>query len=67
MIKKTAKNITLGIIVIGFLIGIIGSFIPIFNMVGYVSFIKGFSALYIPLIASIGINSGIDKYSKNKE
>lgn len=67
MIRKKAKSITLGIIIVGFLIGIIGSFIPIFNMAGYVSFIKGFSALYIPLIASIGINSGIDKYNKNKE
>lgn len=65
--KQTAKSITLGIIIVGFLVGVIGAFTPVFNMNGYVTFIKGFSTLYIPLIASIGVNSGITKITQSKE
>ena len=59
-----AKYLTLGILLVGFIIGVIGSFIVPFNMDGYISFLKGFAPLYIALIASIGANSAVEKYKK---
>lgn len=65
--KMTAKNITLAMILVIFVVGLVGSFIATFNMVGFISFIKGFSVMYIPLIASIGLNSGVEKMNIKKE
>lgn len=59
-----AKYLTLGILLVGFIIGVIGSFIGTFNMDGYINFLKGFAPLYIALIASIGANSAVEKYKK---
>jgi hypothetical protein len=59
-----AKKITLAMILIVFLVGLVGSFITTFNMIGFIAFIKGFSVMYIPLIASIGVNSGLKKVKK---
>ena len=59
-----AKYLTLGILLVGFIIGVIGSCIVPFNMDGYISFLKGFAPLYIALIASIGANSAVEKYKK---
>jgi hypothetical protein len=59
-----AKYLTLGILLVGFIIGVIGSFVVPFNMDGYISFLKGFAPLYIALIASIGANSAVEKYKK---
>jgi hypothetical protein len=60
-----AKYLTLGILLVGFIIGVVGSFIGTFNMDGYINFLKGFAPLYIALIASIGANSAVDKVKKN--
>lgn len=59
-----AKYLTLVILLVGFIIGVIGSFVVPFNMDGYISFLKGFAPLYIALIASIGANSAVEKYKK---
>lgn len=59
-----AKYLTLGILLVGFIIGVVGSFIVSFNMDGYINFLKGFAPLYIALIASIGANSAVEKYKK---
>lgn len=59
--KTSAKKLTLSMLTIGFLIGIICLFIPNLDMERYTTFVKGFAFLYTPLIASIGINSGIEK------
>lgn len=59
-----AKYLTLGILLVGFIIGVVGSFICTFNMDGYINFLKGFAPLYIALIASIGANSAVEKYKK---
>lgn len=59
-----AKYLTLGILLVGFIIGVVGSFIAFFNMDGYINFLKGFAPLYIALIASIGANSAVEKYKK---
>lgn len=61
-----AKYLTLGILLTAFLIGSIGAFIPIFNMDGFISFLKGFAPLYIALIASIGANSAVTKVQEKK-
>ena len=59
-----AKYLTLGILLVGFIIGVVGSFIGTYNMDGYINFLKGFAPLYIALIASIGANSAVEKYKK---
>lgn len=59
-----AKNLTLIILSLAFLIGSVGAFVGTFNMDGYINFLKGFAPLYISLIASIGANSAVEKYKK---
>ena len=56
-----AKKLTLGILVIAFLIGCIGSWFDGFNMDGFTKFLIHFSPFYLGLIASIGTNSAIEK------
>lgn len=55
--KGIAKYITLALLVIMFIIGCVGSFIDIFKMNEYVTFLKAYAPLFISLIASIGVNS----------
>ena len=62
--KSPAKKITLGILIIAFLMGCIGSWFKTFNMVSYTSFLLAFSPFYLGLIASIGVNSAIEKKVK---
>ena len=57
--KKLAKKTTLGILCLAFLVGSIGAFVAIFNMTGYIDFLKAFAPIYISLIASIGANSAV--------
>ena len=59
-----AKYLTLGILLVGFIIGVVGSFIGTFNMDGYINFLKSFEPLYISLIASTGANSAVEKYKE---
>jgi uncharacterized membrane protein YjjB (DUF3815 family) len=63
--KKSAKNLTLAILAAAFIVGCIGSFIPSFKMESYISFLKGFSPLYISLIASIGTSSVVKNIKLN--
>ncbi len=65
--KNIAKNITLAILVLAFLIGGVGAFLPTFNFDGYTTFLKGFSLMFGGLVASIGINSGIEKVQDAKD
>ena len=59
--KNLAKYITLGLLIVAFLVGAVGAFVPTFLMEGYTSFLKSFSPIYISLIASIGANSAFAK------
>ena len=67
MKDNIAKNLTLMILALAFLIGAVGSFIPIFNMDGYTKFLIHFSPFYLGLIASIGTNSAVKKIQENKK
>ena len=67
MKENVAKNLTLTILSLAFIIGCVGSFVPIFNMNGYIDFLKGFAPLYISLIVSIGGNSAVKKLQENKK
>jgi len=55
--KNLAKNTTIALLVIMFIIGCVGAFISTFKMEEYVSFLKAYAPLYVSLIASIGVNS----------
>lgn len=59
--KSLAKKLTLLMLLIGFIVGVVGMFLPSFNMERYTVFVKAFAFLYTPLIASIGINSSVAK------
>jgi len=61
-IKGVAKKLTLSILSAVTIVGILGAFLTDrFNMSGYADFIRALSVFYIPLIASIGYNSSVDK------
>ena len=64
--KNIAKKITLWMLIIGFVAGLICLYIPSLDMERYTTFVKAFAYLYTPLIASIGINSGISKFKETK-
>lgn len=63
--KDVAKNLTLIILSIAFLTGVVGAFVPTFNMDGYIRFLPAFSPIYIALIASIGANSAVKKIKES--
>ena len=67
MKENIAKNLTLTILSLAFIVGCVGSFVSIFNMNGYIDFLKGFAPLYISLIVSIGGNSAVKKLQENKK
>ena len=55
--KGIAKYMTLAILAIAFIIGCIGPFVKVFEMVKYTDFLKAFAPWYMSLIASIGANA----------
>jgi hypothetical protein len=61
-----AKKITLGILIIAFLIGCIGSWFEAFDMDAFTKFLIHFSPFYLGLIASIGTNSVVEKVKGGK-
>lgn len=65
--KNIAKNMTLAILAIAFIVGCVGAFIPTFLMAGYSTFLKGFAPLYMTLITSIGANSAIEKFKETEK
>ena len=66
-IKKVAKKITLGILVISVILGMVMLFIPSIPMDRFMTYVKAVAYLYTPLIASIGINSAVEKTKKSSE
>ena len=66
-IKKVAKKITLGILVVSVILGMVMLFLPNIPMDRYMTYVKGVAYIYTPLIASIGINSAIEKTKKSSE
>ena len=65
--KQIAKKITLGILVVSVLLGMIMLFIPRIPMDRFMTYVKGVAYIYTPLIASIGINSAIEKNKNNSD
>jgi len=61
-----AKKITLVVLVVTVLVGLFLLFTGK-NMDRYLVFVRAIAILYTPLIASIGINSGIEKYKGSEE
>lgn len=59
--KQIAKKLTLCMLLLSFLVGVIMMFIPNLSMERYTTFVKAFMCLYTPMVASVGINSGISK------
>lgn len=59
-----AKTLTLSMLSIGFIAGLICLYNPHIDMERYVTFVKAFAILYTPLIASIGVNSSVEKITK---
>lgn len=64
-IKKVAKKITLGILVVSVILGMVMLFLPNIPMDRFMTYVKAVAYLYTPLIASIGINSAMDKKKEN--
>ena len=65
--KQIAKKITLGILVVSVILGMVMLFIPSIPMDRYMTYVKAVAYLYTPLIASIGINSAIEKNKNNSD
>ena len=62
-----AKKITLGILIVSVLVGLVLLFFKSVPMDRFEIYVKAVAFLYTPLIASIGINSGIEKVTEKKE
>lgn len=58
-----AKKLTLIILCLAFIIGSVGAWFQAFDLDAYGVFLKAFAPIYIALIASIGANSAIEKYT----
>lgn len=64
--KQPAKKLTLGILVGTWIVGMVGCFLPSFNMDSMTSFMLSFSPFWLGMVASIGINSYKEKSNENK-
>ena len=62
-----AKKLTLAILVVSVLVGLVLLFFKNIDMERFMIYVKAVAYLYTPLIASIGINSGIEKIKEPKE
>lgn len=58
-----AKKLTLIILALAFIIGSVGAWFRAFDLDAYGVFLKAFAPIYIALIASIGANSAVEKYT----
>jgi hypothetical protein len=68
VLSNLAKNTTLAMLIIVFIIGIGGSFEFLnYNMEKLKIFLEAFVPFYAVLIVSIGTNSAIDKIKKEKD
>lgn len=67
MKKNIAKNTTITLLILMFLVGAIGSFVIEFGMDKYIDFLKAYAPLYMSLILSIGANSAVKKIKEVKE
>ena len=65
--KQIAKKITLGILVVSVILGMVMLFIPSIPMDRFMTYVKAVAYLYTPLIASIGINTAIEKNKNNSD
>ena len=61
-----AKITTLAILIASWGVASVGAWFKVFDMEGFIAFLKGFAPLYISLIASIGANSAVEKYKETK-
>lgn len=62
-----AKKITLGILIVSVIVGLVLLFFKTIPMDRFEIYVKAVAFLYTPLIASIGINSGIEKFKDTKD
>lgn len=62
-----AKKLTLAILIVSVLVGLVLLFFNNIEMERFMTYVKAVAYLYTPLIASIGINSGIEKIKEEKE
>lgn len=62
-----AKKITLGILIISVLVGLVLLFFVNVDMERFMTYVKAVAYLYVPLVASIGINSGVETIKGSKE
>ena len=67
MKKNIAKNTTITLLILMFLVGAVGSFVIEFGMDKYIDFLKAYAPLYMSLILSIGANSAVKKIKETKE
>lgn len=65
--KQSAKKITLGILIVAFLVGLIGCFLTFFDMDKYAKFLDAFSPFFIIMIASVGTGAVVDKIKGDKK
>ena len=62
-----AKKITIAILVVSVVVGLVLLFFKNIDMDRFMTYVKAVAYLYTPLIASIGINSGIEKIKDTKD
>ena len=65
--KKPAKKLTLGILALAFLVGLVGCFLPFFDMDKYTDFLREFSPFFFGMIASVGTGAVMDRIKENKD
>lgn len=66
-LKGIAKNMTIAILIITFIVGVVGNFTwANFEMTTFIDFLKTYAWFYIPLVGSIGVNSVVKKVKDKK-
>jgi hypothetical protein len=65
--KQPAKKLTLGILVVAFLVGLVGCFLAFFDMDKFVKFLGAFLPFFLGMVASVGTGAVVDRIQGGKK
>lgn len=64
--KQPAKKLTLGILVVAFIVGLVGCFLKFFDMDKFTKFLSAFLPFFLGMVASVGTGAVVDRIQGGK-
>lgn len=65
--KQPAKKLTLGILLVAFIVGLVGCFLKFFDMDKFTKFLSAFLPFFLGMVASVGTGAVVDRIQEGKK